>query len=36
MLAYPAHITQQDDGYLVTFPDLENVLTYNSSGVGPC
>jgi antitoxin HicB len=31
MLAYPAHITHQDDGYLVTFPDLENVLTYGAS-----
>jgi antitoxin HicB len=31
MLAYPAHIEQQDDCYLVTFPDLENVITYGAS-----
>lgn len=31
MLAYPAHIEQQDDSYLVTFPDLENVVTYGST-----
>jgi antitoxin HicB len=31
MLAYPAHIEKQDDGYLVTFPDLENVMTYGTS-----
>ena len=31
MLAYPAHIEKQDDGYLVTFPDLENVMTYGST-----
>jgi len=28
MLAYPAHIEKHDDGYLVTFPDLENILTF--------
>ncbi len=31
MLAYPAKIEKQDDGYLVTFPDLENVLTYGET-----
>lgn len=31
MLAYPAKIEKQDDGYLVTFPDLENVMTYGST-----
>jgi antitoxin HicB len=31
MLAYPAHIEKQDDGYLVTFPDLENVMTYGAT-----
>jgi antitoxin HicB len=28
MLAYPACIEKQDDGYIVTFPDMENVVTY--------
>ena len=28
MLAYPAQIEKQEDGYLVTFPDLENVVSY--------
>uniref|UniRef100_C6DYR2 Transcriptional regulator, XRE family n=1 Tax=Geobacter sp. (strain M21) TaxID=443144 RepID=C6DYR2_GEOSM len=31
MLAYPAHIEQQDDSYLVTFPDLENIVTYGAT-----
>ena len=31
MLTYPAQIDKQDDGYLVTFPDLENVLTYGAT-----
>jgi len=31
MLAYPAQIEKQDDGYLVTFPDLENVITYGAT-----
>ena len=31
MLTYPAHIVKDDDTYLVSFPDLENVFTYGSS-----
>jgi antitoxin HicB len=31
MLAYPAKLDKQDDGYLVTFPDLENVMTYGAT-----
>ena len=31
MLAYPAQLEKQDDGYLVTFPDFENVLTYGAT-----
>ena len=31
MLAYPAHIEKQYDGYLVSFPDLENVITYGAT-----
>ena len=31
MLAYPANIEKQVDGYLVTFPDLANVMTYGST-----
>lgn len=31
MLAYPAHIEKSDDSFLVTFPDLENVVTYGAS-----
>ena len=31
MLAYPANIEKQDDGYLVSFPDLENVMTYGAT-----
>jgi antitoxin HicB len=27
MLTYPAHIVKEDDTFLVTFPDLENVVT---------
>ena len=28
MLTYPAHITKDDDTFMVTFPDLENVVTF--------
>ncbi len=31
MLAYAAQIEKQDDSYLVTFPDLENVVTYGGT-----
>ena len=31
MLSYPAHIKKQDDAFLVTFPDLENVVTSGTS-----
>lgn len=31
MLKYPAHIVKDDDTYLVSFPDLENVTTYGAS-----
>ena len=31
MLAYPAHIESQDEGYLVSFPDLENIMTYGAT-----
>jgi len=31
MLKYPAHIIKDDDTYLVSFPDLENVITYGAS-----
>lgn len=31
MLAYSAHIEQHDGTYLVTFPDLENVMTYGAT-----
>lgn len=31
MLSYPAHIVKEDGAYLVTFPDLENVITFGSS-----
>ena len=31
MLAYPARIQMSDDGFLVTFPDMENVVTYGAS-----
>jgi antitoxin HicB len=28
MLTYPAHIAKSDDTFLVTFPDMENVVTF--------
>lgn len=31
MLKYPAHIAKDNDAYLVSFPDLENVITYGAS-----
>lgn len=31
MLAYAAQIEKQDDSYVVTFPDLENVMTYGGT-----
>jgi antitoxin HicB len=31
MLKYPAHIVKDDDVYLVSFPDLENVSTYGAT-----
>lgn len=31
MLTYPAQISKQDDGYLVTFHDLANVITYGAT-----
>lgn len=31
MLAYPAIIKKIDEDYLVSFPDLENVLTYGAT-----
>lgn len=31
MLAYPAYIKKQDDGYLVTFPDIDNIMTYGAT-----
>jgi len=31
MLKYPAHIVKDNDTYLVSFPDLENVITYGAS-----
>lgn len=31
MLAYPARIEKSDESFLVTFPDLENVVTYGTS-----
>lgn len=31
MLAYPARIEKQEDCYLVSFPDLENIATYGNS-----
>lgn len=31
MLKYPAHIVKDNDAYLVTFPDLENVTTFGAS-----
>lgn len=31
MLTYPAHIVKDDDSYLVTFPDLENIVTFGAT-----
>jgi antitoxin HicB len=31
MLKYPAHIAKENDAYLVSFPDLENIMTYGAS-----
>lgn len=31
MLSYPAHIEKEDDAFLVTFPDLENVATFGAT-----
>jgi antitoxin HicB len=31
MLTYPAHIVKDDETFLVTFPDLENVITYGAT-----
>ena len=31
MLTYPAHIVKEDDTFLVTFPDLENVVTFGAT-----
>jgi antitoxin HicB len=31
MLIYPAHIVKEDDTFLVTFPDLENVVTFGAT-----
>lgn len=31
MLKYPAYIVKDDDSYLVSFPDLENVITFGKS-----
>jgi antitoxin HicB len=31
MLTFPAHIKKNDDCFLVSFPDLDNVLTYGAS-----
>jgi len=31
MLTYPAQIVKEDDTFLVTFPDLENVATYGAT-----
>ena len=31
MLNFPAHIVKEDDAYLVSFPDMENVFTFGSS-----
>lgn len=31
MLNYPAQIVKDKDAYLVTFPDMENVITFGSS-----
>ncbi len=31
MLSYPACIRKEDDGFIVTFPDLENVMSYGGT-----
>ncbi len=31
MLNYPAHIVKDNDAFLVTFPDMENVITFGLS-----
>lgn len=31
MLSYPAKIVKEDDAFLVTFPDLENVATFGTT-----
>ena len=31
MLTYPARIEKCDDSFLVSFPDLENIVTYGAS-----
>lgn len=31
MLNYPAYIIKDNDAYLVSFPDMENVITFGSS-----
>jgi antitoxin HicB len=31
MLTYPANIVKEDDVFLVTFPDLENVATFGAT-----
>jgi antitoxin HicB len=31
MLTYPAHIMKEDDAFLVTFPDLENIVTFGAT-----
>jgi antitoxin HicB len=31
MLTYPAHIVKDEETFLVTFPDLENIVTYGAT-----
>lgn len=31
MLTYPCHIVKDEDSFLVTFPDLENIVTYGAT-----
>jgi antitoxin HicB len=31
MLTYPAHIVKDDGSYLVSFPDLENIVTFGAT-----
>lgn len=31
MLTYPAHIVKDEDSFLVTFPDLANVVTFGAN-----